>query len=232
MQPSAYYSAGSGADVAFTTMRNWKLASALKPSLKVGVIGLGTGSLSSYSQTDDQFRFYEINTLVVDAAREFFSYLNQSDSKVVAGDGRIQLLRELDQSGSQDFDLLFVDAFSGDSIPVHLLTSECFDLYLQHLSANGIIVVHITNRSVDLRALLYALANSKKLYSVLIEHENAEFQIRTRWVLISRNDQLASEPIVLRHQAAWPTAMPAIIWTDDFSSLASVVNWSRRKNPE
>ncbi len=232
MQPSAYYSSGSGAAVAFKTVRNWKLASASNPSLHVGVLGLGTGSLSSYAQTGDEFRFYEINPLVVDAAREFFTYLKQSDPDVVVGDGRVQMLRELDQSGGHDFDLLFVDAFSSDSIPVHLLTSECFDLYLQHLNANGIIVVHITNRFVDLRSVLYSIARSKELGAVLIEHKNAEFGIRTRWVLMSRNNRLASEPIVQRHLADWPTEMPTIIWTDDFSSLASVVIWSARRNSD
>ncbi len=225
-RPSAYYSSGSGADVAFGASRQWKTEHGQKSELRVGVIGLGTGSLASYWSAGDRFRFYEINPLAVQAAREFFTYLSQSDSEVLIGDGRLLLERELAAGQHNGFDLLFVDAFSSDSIPIHLLTTECVELYLRHLRSDGLLVFHITNRFVDLRPVMKTLAESQGLSAVMIEHENDAFGIKTRWVLMSPVAAVLQNPSVRIRRVAWPVGRRSDLWTDDYSSLASVVIWS------
>ena len=142
------------------------------------------------------------------------------------GDGRIELERELKSSGSRQFDLLFLDAFSSDSIPVHLLTSECFDLYLEHLHEKGIIIAHITNKFVDLKPVLASLANSKGLASVHIEHDNDEFEIVTDWVLLSRDVNTFTDAAFDAEQKSWTQGLKEIIWTDDSSSVFEIVNWN------
>lgn len=118
----------------------------------MGVIGLGVGTIATYAEPGDRFRLYEINPQVEQLARVYFTYLAdcEGEESVILGDARISLERELSESGSEKFDALFVDAFSGDSIPIHLLTREAFALYFQHLKPDGVLAVHITNLHLDL----------------------------------------------------------------------------------
>ncbi len=144
---------------------------------------------------------------------------------MIIGDGRIQLERQLSGEGPLNLDILFMDAFSSDSIPVHLMTRESFKLYWQHLKEDGILVAHITNRFVDLRPVVHALAVENGYTPILIENANGtEFQ--TRWVLISKNQHVLDFELIKSAQLSWPEEMPKIIWTDDFASLAQVVDWS------
>ena len=123
---------------------------------RAGVIGLGVGTLAAYGRAGDSFRFYELNPAVIQVASTYFRFLNESAAatEVVAGDGRLALERE----PPQNFDVLILDAFSGDSIPVHLLTRQAFEVYFRHLRPGGIVAVHVTNRYLDLAPVVDALA--------------------------------------------------------------------------
>ena len=195
--------------------------------LNIGVIGLGTGSLVTWGQPQDRFWFYEINPISDQLAREYFSYLDESkdQSDVIIGDGRIQLERQLEQDGSLEFDILFMDAFSSDSIPVHLMTRESFRLYWQHLKDDGILVAHITNRFVDMRPVVHFLAVESGYTPILIEHAVGT-QYQTRWVLITKNQHVLDSELITSAQLPWPEKMSKIVWTDDFASLAQIVDWS------
>ena len=225
--PFAYYSSGSGVSVAFDYLRTAPKTDLLMTNkmanknqgLNVGIIGLGTGAMLAYQQPGDQFKFYEINPLSEFAAREYFDYLTP-EIEVVIGDGRKQLQLESDRGIGNGFDVLFVDAFTSDSIPTHLLTLEAVDLYLQQ-AAGGLLVFHITNRFVDLRPVLKAIADHHNLDSTMIEHENLEFDLQTRWVLMWRSDPLDIQPA-----PEWQQGIEPVVWTDDKAPLFPVVDWS------
>ena len=155
-RPTTYYTEDSGVGRALTAVRG-------AAPLRVGLVGLGVGTLAAYGKKGDYFRFYEIDADVVRLAREYFSFLPQCAATVdvVAGDARLSLERE----PPQQFDVLVLDAFSGDAIPVHLLTAEAFVVYLRHLRADGVIAVHISSRYVDLVTVVTAMARHFELES-------------------------------------------------------------------
>lgn len=223
-EPGAYYSPGSGVEVAFRIGRGRRE----DHRLNVGVIGLGTGAMLSYGTAADQFRFYEINPMVETVAREYFDYLQGSEAEVVIGDGRIQLEAENKQGMTHQFDLLFVDAFTSDSIPVHLITTECVELYLNNLNKDGILVFHITNQFVDLLPVIDSIAKRYNFNKLLIDHQNPEFDIETRWVLLSKSPFLDLKDLKLQFQVDWPNDINPVTWTDDKAALFPVVHWSSR----
>ena len=245
-EPSAYYSAGSGVDVAFQIVRNRpkrRIGSGsngeteleqnangkrLPVGLDVGIIGLGTGAMLSYGLPDDRFRFYEINPMVETVARKYFDYLDNTNAEVVIGDGRIQIAKENDETGPYQFDLLFVDAFTSDSIPVHLITLECVDLYLKNLQRDGVLVFHITNQFVDLLPVIDSLASKNGLNKLLIDHKNDDFDIKTRWVLLSAQPLTESDKSNYQFRTEWPKNLRSVTWTDDKSALFPVVLWSSK----
>ena len=139
---TTYYGSASGVGIAIENTRH--------SAQRVGMIGLGTGTIASYGRAGDYYRIYEINPLVLEVARREFTYLLDCPAKVdvVLGDARLSLERE----PSQQFDVLAVDAFSGDAIPVHLLTLETFRLYFRHLRPDGILAVHVSNSASGARA--------------------------------------------------------------------------------
>ena len=221
-KPNAYYSEGSGVDLAF------RLARSQNNKLSIGVIGLGTGSMLSYGAPQDNFRFYEINPLCVAAAGSFFTYLDNDKAEVVIGDGRLEIEKENKSGKRHQFDILFVDAFSSDSIPVHLLTQECVEVYLNNVSENGIIVFHITNKFIDLLPVITSITNNNDLSKVLIHHENQEFDLKTKWVLASKNESLFEYEWVQQETKPWPKDIKEVKWTDERSSVASLVVWSKK----
>ena len=224
-KPSSYYAEGSGAAAAIHALRSDPTRTG--KGLNIGVIGLGTGSLVTWGEPLDKFWFYEINPLSEKLARSYFTYLKESDeqTQVILGDGRIQLERQLESSGPLQFDILFLDAFTSDSIPAHLLTRESFELYWKHLKPDGILVTHITNRFVDLRPVVYGLAVEQGRTPILINHIYGN-DLGTVWVLITRNRHVIESAAVKSAQMAWPPDMQKIVWTDDFASLAQLVDWS------
>lgn len=192
---------------------------------RIGVVGLGTGTLASYGLDGDVLRFYEINSQVVDLARSEFSFLSDSKAliEVALGDARQTLERET----NQQFDVLVLDAFSSDSIPVHLLTLEAFRSYLRHLKPDGILAVHISNRYLDLKPVIARLAQALDLHGRSVDSPSdlPIHVFNAKWVLLSpdprafENAGLKSAATVLEGSASTG------LWTDEFSSLYEVLKF-------
>lgn len=195
----------------------------------IGLVGLGTGTLAAYGAPGDRMRFYEINPEVEPLARRRFSFIEQSfaEIKIVPGDARLTLEQELRDGHPQKFDVLALDAFSSDAIPVHLLTREAFGLYLEHMKPDGIIAVHISNRYLNLRPVVEALAREYGLAIATISDDPSDKEwwlYRTTWVLVSRSKQKL-EVDTIKHSAEWPLDElgKRVLWTDDYSSLVDVL---------
>ena len=189
-------------------------------AIRVGIIGLGAGSIAVYGDGDDIYRFYDIDPVVVHVANTYFSYLKDSAAKteVVLGDARLSLERE----PPQDFDLLAIDAFSGDSIPVHLITYEAVGEYLRHLKPEGVIAFHVSNRFLDLKPVLLAISEKHGLEYAYIHETGESGGTTSDWVLLTRH-----KPFILKQsivEATEPVApRPELrLWTDDFSNLLQV----------
>ena len=186
---------------------------------KVGVLGLGAGSMAAFGRPEDEFFFYEINPAVPRIARKYFSYLSDCKAKarVVMGDGRLSLEREEPQS----FDVLMMDAFSGDSIPVHLVTSEALQLYFRHLKPDGILVVHISNKYLDLEPVLARLSRSLGKASLVIETEDDDSGTcyGTTYVLLANSPDVLDRAELrgAGHEAELRAGVG--LWTDDYSNL-------------
>ena len=208
-----YYGPGSGVGLAVKALR--------RSPLRVGVIGLGAGSLAAYAERGDVFRFYEINPLVEKLARSEFTYLSDSRGRteVILGDGRLSLERER----GQHYDLLAVDAFSGDSIPVHLLTTQALELYFRHLKTGGLLALHITNAHLDLAPVVGTLARKLGKHAVMITNDRDEDReiYAAAWALISSrpiNDAAVRDAAKeLPHR---PDLHP---WTDDYNNLFQIL---------
>lgn len=213
--PTTYYSAEGGAG------RAMQIKAASGP-LRVGVVGLGVGTLVSYGRKEDYFRLYEIDPLVIDIARDNFSYLSRTaaSTEIVLGDARLQL--ELEPA--QQFDILVVDAFSGDSVPVHLLTLEAFAQYFRHLKPDGVLAVHITNRFLDLQPVVKSAADhfDKDIRLVSFEGDRERLIFRSRWALISADRAFFNKPQLIDATpiAARRNFQP---WKDDYSSIFSIL---------
>ncbi|SVB90732.1 uncharacterized protein METZ01_LOCUS243586, partial [marine metagenome] len=151
-QPTAYYGSCSAAALALNRFPSRRSDDVEKNAIRVGAIGLGVGTIATYGRDNDVFRFYEINSDVDWVAREYFTYLENSkaDIDVIIGDARQTMKRELETTGSQQYDVILVDAFNGDAIPTHLLTQEASDLYWRHLKESGVLAFHISNNHFDL----------------------------------------------------------------------------------
>ena len=225
-EPTLYYYEGTGIEAALNRHPKRRLSQ----PLRVAVVGLGTGSVVVHGERGDLFRFYEIDPQVVSAAREFFTFLadTPADVEVVLGDGRLSLLRE-EQAGEQEFDLIVLDAFAGDAIPVHLLTAEAFDLYRSRLAPGGSMAVHISNRHVDLAPVIRAQALRLDFLSLLtVSNPDPEFfHYTATWVLLSLGADLVTDPSVLGRAEPWvgDAAEPGerYLWTDDHSNLLDVL---------
>lgn len=191
---------------------------------RIGVVGLGTGTLAVYVKQGDNLVFYELDDKVAVLAKEYFTYLKDcaGDFQIVLGDARLTLARELASIGPRKFDILAVDAFSGDSIPTHLLTREALAVYLDHLSEDGIIAFHVTNRHLDLKPVLAALAEERNLSSVVVEsrsHDPRE-SYQVTWVLVSPRPGVFSGTA---YAGLHPLQGPGLAWSDDYCSLYAVL---------
>jgi spermidine synthase len=197
-----------------------------RPNRRIGVVGLGAGTLAAYGKAGDTFRFYELSPAVERMARHWFSYLKDSKATVdvVLGDARLSLEREPPQA----FDVLVLDAFSSDSIPVHLLTREAFDTYAAHLKPDGVIAVHVSNRHLDLIPVVaadMAHLTMDMVYLYWTEDPMPFGFHSSRWLLMSHNRAfLQSEPIAARaSRPDSPFADRLIAWTDDYASLLPII---------
>ena len=225
-EPTLYYYEGTGIEGVLTRHPKRRFAQ----PLRVAVVGLGTGSILVHGRRGDRFRFYEIDPQVVSAARDYFTYLTDTpaDVEVVLGDGRLSLSREAD-AREPGFDVIVLDAFAGDAIPIHLLTAEAFDLYRSRLAPGGVIAAHISNRHVDLAPVIRAQALRLDFLSLLTvsDPEPERFRYTATWVLLSLNSDLVTDPSVLGRAEPWTgkSAEPAdhYLWTDDHSNLLRVL---------
>ncbi len=195
--------------------------------LRIGDVGLGIGTVAAYARAGDSVRFYEINPEVVRLASDprYFEYLHDSSAHVdvVLGDGRLSLERELAQAGPQNFDVLIVDAFNGDAVPVHLLTIEAFELYLRHLkNPSGVLAVNVTNTFLDLRPVVVAAAQRLGLASVWVHCDgDGRVSYTNDWVLLSRDRQrIDAVAAAAKHAVKLKLPAPATrLWTDEYSNL-------------
>jgi hypothetical protein len=218
MMPTTYYGETAGIGRAILTLREIDAARAQR----VGLIGMGVGTLAAYGRAGDAYRFYEINPLVVDWARNVFGYLGGTPATVetALGDARLVLEREQPQR----FDVLAVDAFSGDSIPVHLLTREAMELYRRHVSVDGVIAFHITNRYLDLRGVVQQLADAIGWPALWVSDGPPDDSplSQSDWVIVSSNPALMKRLAGQGASEIRPT--PALhLWTDDYNNLFDVL---------
>jgi protein-L-isoaspartate O-methyltransferase len=217
--PSSYYTSTSGIG---------RLLRAHKPGggRRVGAIGLGCGTLAAWGRPGDTFRFYEINDDVARLATSTFTYLKDSKAKteLVMGDARLSMERE----ANQQYDVIVLDAFSSDAIPVHLLTLEAFDHYQRHLKPDGAIVVHVSNRYLDLHPVVYRIADKIGFPAITIDDNDTAYEdagfYGSDWIIMTRNQVLLQQPLI-RDVTKETVEFPARImyWTDERSDLLSIL---------
>ena len=194
----------------------------------MAVIGLGTGTIAAWGRAGDHFRFYEINPAVEGIARKYFTYLRDSKAlpTVTLGDARVQMERELAAGSRNDLDVIAVDAFSSDSIPVHLLTAEFADICRARLAPDGLLLFHISNRTLNLEPVVRALAEHLgwKAATFVNAADPKTGEDGARWILLTPNAEFLKNE-KLDHQAmGWTqNSRGPILWTDDFSSLWQLI---------
>jgi hypothetical protein len=221
--PTAYYELGSGVGA---LLKTFPRSATQNHALRVGAVGMGVGTLAAYGEPGDYYRFYEIDPAVIDLSTgndPYFSFVRDSKAKVdvVLGDARVSLEAEGARGDWQKFDVLVVDAFSGDAVPVHLLTREATALYLRHLrTRNGVLAFHVTNRHLDFEPVLAAIAHYYHLFAVRVTNHG------TSWIMLTANpgefavpvDDLTGKPLgeLLGQKRQ-------VLWTDSYSNLFQVM---------
>jgi len=190
--------------------------------LRIGVIGLGAGTLATYGRKGDVYRFYEINPQVIDIARREFFFLNGSAARIetVLGDARLEMERE----PAQQYDVLVIDAFSSDSIPVHLMTREAMMVYLKHLKPGGVLAFHVTNRFLKLAPVVKRIADEFRLASALIIDDDADSDLaKTDWMLVTRDPARLKPEIIAGAASEIPEIDGLRLWTDDYNNLFQIL---------
>ncbi len=214
--PTTYYTSTSGVGRALESRHP-----SITP-IKVGVIGLGTGTLATYGAKDDVYRFYEINPAVLEIAQRDFTFLRDSDATIelALGDARLSLERE----PNQEFDVLVVDAFSSDAIPVHLITTEALGIYRRHMKPGGIIAFHVTNRFLNLIPVVEGLARDHGLFVIHIVDEGEDSRgNRSDWLLLSDRREVLDHPELAEAATEVEVRQEWRLWTDDFNNLFQVL---------
>lgn len=227
--PTAYFGKGSGVGRAVAVLRRRYQ----DRGLRVGVIGLGVGTLAAYGRAGDTWRFYELSPTVTSLAEGgggFFTFLRDSaaDVDAVTGDGRLVLAGELERAGGRGFDLLVMDAFSSGAVPVHLLTREAVALYLAHLQPDGMLAINLSSRNLALAPVAWRLAEAHGLTGLLLEgYPSADGRSwHSLWMLMSRRSSLLVEPELAGLGATGPApGRAAQVWTDAYSAPISVLRW-------
>lgn len=218
MELITYYTKTSGIGRAIKIMQN-------NEKIKIGVVGLGTGTLSGYLRKDDKIVFFEINPKVEELAKRYFYYLmlSKGNVNVVIGDGRLSIEKHKDL-----FDIIAIDAFSGDSIPTHLLTKEALKIYQKKLKEQGIIAFHISNKHLDLVPVLGRLCNELNLHCLLIDDtpqdEDESLHFGSDWVLITKKSSNAlTNKEILKDAIELPIRTDIKTWTDDYNNLFKIL---------
>jgi hypothetical protein len=217
-QPTTYYAFTSGIGLTRNALSS-------SGPLRMGVVGLGAGTLAAYGRGGDTIRFYDINPAVVRIAQTQFTYLADCPAHVdiVLGDARLSMARE----PSQRFDILVIDAFSGDSIPVHLLTREAFQIYWRHLKPNGVLAVHISNHYLDLAPVVKLAAEQfhKQAWQIDNESDDPAEVYTSTYVLVSNRPGFFDQPL-FSGQLIRIDAPPHLrAWTDDYSNLWQILKF-------
>jgi hypothetical protein len=220
LEPGTYYARSSGVGLAIA-------AKQAKGPVKLGFVGLGVGTLSAYGRAGDQLRFYELDPQVIEVAQRHFTYLGSTQATLdfAIGDARLSLERELKRGGPRGYDLLAIDAFSSDSIPVHLITREAIDLYARHVAPDGIIAVHISNRFLDLKPVLANIAQAAGLTARLVSDspEDDRSASSTDWVLLARDAKVLDDPKIADRAETLAPVAGFSLWTDQFNNLLDVL---------
>ncbi|RKH00427.1 ferrichrome ABC transporter permease [Corallococcus sp. CA047B] len=233
---TSYYSRDSGLGLALAEQRRWRGALGLPTSLRVGMLGLGVGGSAALLEAGDSARFYEINPVIIALARGqggYFSYLGDSPAKmeVVEGDARISLEQELEHGPTTPFDVLALDVFSSDAIPMHLVTREALELYRKHLAPHGVLALHISNQYLDLVPISLTHAKALGLFATLVVTETKGDTLSSSWVLLSPDKEFSWGPTfkttAARVRRLSLRGEPDYVWTDERSSVLQAVRRAR-----
>lgn len=219
--PISYYGPESGIGLALSAFPS--RSDSNYNGMRVGMIGLGTATIAAYGTDKDLYKYYEINSQVEVLARKYFKFISNFKGKteIINGDGRISLERELKETGSNQYDVLAVDAFSGDVIPTHLVTREAMELYLKHIKSDGIIAFHITNKYLNLIPVMNGLSQFfGKHMNVFYQKGNISGPVDAIWVLFTENKKFLNNPLVQKQILPFDANQKEVIfWTDDYSSI-------------
>lgn len=215
-EPLTYYTPDTGSGIALATIKG-------RSGARVGIIGMGAGTVATYAEKGQTFRFYELNPAAEKLALKWFTFVPDMQARgaiyeCVLGDARLSLEHE----ESQKFDVLLLDAFSGDSVPVHLLTREAFELYQRHLNPNGIIAVHVTNRALNLPPVVERVARECNLSTVRVARiPEQDYCYPTDYVLVSRDEAFIRS--VKPQLPPWAKAIEVPVWTDHRHNLFQIL---------
>lgn len=223
-EPMTYYGPDSGAAIALGHAQTL-----FGQEARIGVVGLGTGTLATFYRPAERWRFYEIDPAVLRLSQNgTFTFLSDCarDAQVSLGDARI----ELAGAAAASLDILAIDAFSSDAIPLHLLTEEAFGVYLRALAPRGLLMVHISNRYIELEPVLAALAREQGL-AIAARHDNPydrTLLTPSTWVALSRDPAQLKALAALRPDAPWKAPLPPAptAWTDDHASILPYMRWT------
>ena len=226
-QPTSYYGPQSGMALAIEAMRETRSREDTV-GLHIGAVGLGVGTVSAYARSGDSIRYYEIDPEVVRLSESHFSFRSDSASReaVVLGDARVSLERELADGLPQAFDVLVLDAFASDAVPVHLLTREAFDVYWRHVAQDGIIAVHVSTIHLDLEPVVRGLAGLSGKQTVrIINVGDRDAAVKwSDWVLVTGNRSILDGEEVAQAASRWSfRPREAVVWTDDHSNLVPLL---------
>ncbi len=213
---TTYYKAKSG--IGRSIMLKEKLVGA---PIKVGVIGLGTGTIATYGNKGDVYRYYDINPAVVTIANRDFTYLKDTEAKIeiALGDARLNLERE----PPQNFDVLAIDAFSSDSIPVHLITLEAVEIYEKHMKPDGVIAFHVSNRFLDLKPVVQQIALRRGLHVAWAHDTYEDGGTSSDWILLTKDKTFLLKPEIVEATEVIVPHPEWRLWTDDFNNLLQVL---------
>ena len=224
--PTTYYGLKSGLNYAI--MRHPKRSARevnrdIFQPMRIGAVGLGVGTVAAYGLPDDLIRFYEIDPDVKTVADKYFTYLENSLAQLEFDIGDARTL--LESQAPKNFDVLILDAFSGDAIPVHLITSEAFQLYLRHLNDTGVLAIHVSNKFLDLKPLIIGLTKQAKRAIGLIpsKEDNTHGAFEADWILVAKDPSFFNDKEVQAALGPFPNYPEFIVWTDDFSNLLELL---------
>ncbi|MHB8381772.1 MAG: polyamine aminopropyltransferase [Candidatus Binataceae bacterium] len=225
--PTGYWGVDSG--IGLIMMNDPQRMRPGNSGMRVGVVGLGVGAMAAWGRPGDYFRFYEINPAVIDVATSvdaYFTFLRDSSAqvKIVAGDARLSMESELAEGHAQNFDVLVIDAFTGDMIPTHLLTLQAIRIYLRELKPNGVLAVHVSNLNFDLRPVLAEHSRTLNLHYGFVHNDEKDMvNWSADWVLLTRADNVLGQPAIAAHMESRARLRRIRPWTDDYSNLFQIL---------